>query len=216
MYKVDLHTHSTGSPDGSIKSADYAKALHQGVLDYIAITDHNTIDNALSIQHELGDHIIVGEEISTKEGEIIGLYLTQAIPAGLSVLAAVELIKSQNGIVYVPHPFESVRQGLSPTTLDSIASSVDIIETHNGRALFQNRGQQAREWAEHNDVGRAASSDAHGRIGWGKTYSILSEQPNRETLPSLLIRAQYHEGMVGIRGVLYPKYNRLKKRFNRA
>lgn len=216
MYKVDLHTHSTYSPDGSIKTADYARALQQGVLDYIAVTDHNTIDNAVLIQQELGDRIIVGEEISTQEGEAIGLYLKETIPAGLSVSAAVERIRSQNGIVYIPHPFESVRQGLSSTALDSIAGSVDVIEIHNGRALFQNRGSQAREWAEHNGSGQAASSDAHGRIGWGKTYSVISAPPSREALTDLLKHAQYHEGMVGYRGVLYPKYNRLRKRIDRA
>jgi Predicted metal-dependent phosphoesterases (PHP family) len=74
MYKVDLHTHSIASPDGSLNEDNYRKMLETGRLDCIAVTDHNTIAFAKELHANLGDRIIVGEEITTLDGEIIGLF----------------------------------------------------------------------------------------------------------------------------------------------
>src|SRR5882757_1674551 len=128
MYKIDLHTHSTASQDGSLRLDDYHKILKQGGLNYIAVTDHNTIEQALELQRTLAEHIIVGEEITTLEGEVIGLYLSKLVPAGLSAKQTVQAIHEQGGLVYIPHPFETVRKGLSLEALDAIAQQVDIVE----------------------------------------------------------------------------------------
>ena len=209
--KIDLHTHSIASPDGGLTLANYRKALETGTLDYIAITDHNTIVFALEAQRELGERIIVGEEITAKEGEIIGLYLKEAIPAGLSVAETVAAIKAQNGLVYIPHPFETVRKGLPRRVLDTIANDIDIIEVFNGRALLPHRSRQARKWAGEHTVSGAASSDAHGNRGWGRTFSILGAAPSRSNLVTLLADATYSTKTVG-GGVVYPKLNRLRRR----
>jgi predicted metal-dependent phosphoesterase TrpH len=209
MYKVDLHTHSVASPDGSLRRGDYKRMLGAG-LHSIAITDHNRIEFALKMQRELGDDIIVGEEIATTEGELVGLFLNDLIPAGLSARETAKRIKDQQGLVYIPHPFETVRQGVALDTLDSIADLVDIIEVANGRALFQNRGLKASDWAQKHGTAMAASSDAHGWRGWGKTYSVTTEPPTRTSLVQLLKAAYRSERSVGL-GVLYPKLNRLRK-----
>jgi predicted metal-dependent phosphoesterase TrpH len=122
MPRVDLHTHSLASPDGALRAADYTVMLASGRLNYIAVTDHNRIDFALQLQAQLGPQIIVGEEITTTDGEIIGLYLHEVVPAGLSTLEAVQRIRQQGGLVYVPHPFETVRKGITAATLDTIAT----------------------------------------------------------------------------------------------
>ncbi len=210
MIKIDLHTHSQASSDGSLRLADYRKML-RGRLDYIAVTDHDTIDFALELRRELGEQIIVGEEITTQQGEIIGLYLQEAIPAGLSASEAVEHIRRQGGLVYIPHPFETVRHGLSTTAMESIAEVVDIIETYNGRS-FQNRSARAADWAEQHMVPGAASSDAHGWHGWGNTYSSIADVPSVDALVGLLANATYNTTSTGIRGRLYPKLNRLRRR----
>ncbi|HEY8999610.1 MAG TPA: PHP domain-containing protein [Candidatus Saccharimonadales bacterium] len=212
MIAIDLHTHSEGSPDGGLRLRDYARMLASGTLQAIAITDHDDILFAQSVQESLGDQIIVGEEISTREGELIGLFLNERIAPGLSARETVETIKAQNGLVYVPHPFETVRKGISKQTLDGIAKLVDIVEVHNGRAIFQNRGSLAQKWAEENHKATAASSDAHGRRGWGKTFSVITEMPRQSTLVELLKSAELSRGTVGLRGALYPKQNRLKRR----
>jgi len=216
MYKVDLHTHSLASPDGSLDEADYRRMLESGGLDCIAVTDHNTVAFAQKLHDQLGERIIVGEEITTLEGELVGLYLKETVKPGMPALQTADAIKAQGGLVYVPHPFETLRKGLSLAALEQIAGLVDIIEIRNGRAVFQNKGRQAEAWAAGRGIPGAASSDAHGRHGWGKTYSVLEDVPTRTALTQLLVRATYHTGSPGLRGVLYPKFNRIRRRRRRA
>ncbi|HYH75683.1 MAG TPA: PHP domain-containing protein [Candidatus Saccharimonadales bacterium] len=210
-FNVDLHTHSGASPDGALTASQYRLMLQSGRLHCIAITDHNTIAFAQQLHAELGDCIIVGEEIMTTEGEIIGLFLTELVPPGLSAAEATARIRSQDGLVYVPHPFETHRKGLSKATATAIAADVDIIEVYNGRALLQHRGVMARRWARSNGVVSAASSDSHGLHGWGRTYMSLAAMPTRDTLVGLLQQATHHTGFAGLQGMLYPRINRLKK-----
>ena len=214
MFKIDLHTHSHASVDGSITLEDYRKKLTSGSLDMIAITDHDSIEFARDVQMKLGARIIVGEEITTNDGEIIGLYLTKTVKRGMSCTDTVKAIQDQGGLVYIPHPFETVREGISPRALAAIADDVDIVEISNGRAFWQNRGRQARAWATQHLRAMAASSDAHGTRGWGKTYSETGELPERDSLIRLLNMdgTHFQKGKVGLRGVSYPKFNRLRKR----
>lgn len=213
---VDLHTHSIASPDGSLTAADYRSILEKGRLQCIAVTDHNTVDFALQLQAELGDRIIVGEEVSTGEGEVIGLFLQRTIAPTATAAEAVRAIREQHGLVYVPHPFETVRHGITADALLKIAKHVDILEVHNGRAIFQNYSKEALAWAKAHGVPGAASSDAHGPAGWGRTCSIIEQIPTRDTLAGQLGFAQLNRGFVGARGILYPKINRIRKRFNGA
>lgn len=210
-YKADFHTHSIMSPDGGLTKVHYQRMLTRRGLDVVAVTDHNTIDFAVRLHKELGEQIIVGEEITTREGEIIGLYLQTAVPPHLSAKETVDRIHAQGGLVYIPHPFETVRKGLPIEVLDSIAEQVDIIEAYNGRAVFQNRSRRALAWAKMHDAPVAASSDAHGPAGWGSTYTMLDDLPTRDTLPALLKHASYQRGFPGVRGIMYPKLNRFRK-----
>jgi len=216
IYKVDLHTHSVASPDGGLRLTDYADMIASGKLDYIAITDHDRIDFALEARKKLGEAIIVGEEIKTVEGELIGLFLKKAVKDGLTARETAEHIHQQGGLVYVPHPFETVRSGVTDAALYKIADMVDIMEIFNGRAMFQNCSHLAVAWTLEHACSGAASSDAHGRSGWGRTYSELPLPPTAKTLAQSLANARYNKELVGIRGILYPKLNRLRKKFLHA
>ncbi len=215
MFKIDLHTHSTASPDGSIRPEQYRQIIESGLINYIAVTDHNRIDMAQELHHELGDSIIVGEEINTTSGEIIGLFLKKAIEPNLSLQEAIRAIKAQKGIVYVPHPFETVRSGVPIEALDDVAEDVDIVEVHNGRTVFQNRGPQAAVWAKLHHKRRAASSDAHGLKGIGKTYTTVSEKPSAKTLLVRLDGAHLTVAHPPLTTLLYPKINRLRRGLHR-
>jgi predicted metal-dependent phosphoesterase TrpH len=217
MIKVDLHTHSTASKDGGITPDQYRRALDSGLLDCIAITDHNLIEFAVKLQHELGeDKIIVGEEITTKQGDIIGLFLEESIQAGLDISEAIEQIKKQNGVVYLPHPFETVRSGVQEIDLSPVEKLIDIVESANGRAYLQNKGPQAHAWARIRSLATFASSDAHRAGGLGKTYTLLKEIPTRETIVELAHsgRKQYHRPSLA--DILAPKLNRLRKILGRG
>jgi len=210
MARVDLHTHSIASPDGGLTADDYRHALASGQLDVVAVTDHDRIDFAVKLHQELGDVVVIGEEVAASEGEIIGLYLHETVPPGMSAAETAEHIHAQGGLVYVPHPFETARKGLPLHVLDQIAGQVDIVETYNGRTL-QDRSLLARDWAREHHVSGASSSDAHGRHGWGNTASVLIEAPVRETLIRLLSAAKYDTVSTGAIGRLYPKLNRFRK-----
>lgn len=216
MYKIDLHTHSSASPDGGITAEQYAHALSTNVLDVIAVTDHNHIDFAVGLQNQLGDRIIVGEEIMTTGGEIIGLYLKKRIKPGLSPLETIKQIKEQGGLVYVPHPFESVRKGLHPGTLEELLDYLDIIEVCNGRAFLQNRSAQTVIWAKLNRIIGAASSDAHGPKGLGKTYTRVKKLPAADDLVETIAGGTPVTERPGVRSLLYPKYHRLRKKLKRS
>lgn len=211
--KVDFHTHSQISPDGALSTLDYRRALEHGILDCIAVTDHNDITMAKQLKKAFGDRIIIGEEITTSQGEIIGLFLKELVKPHMSAAETVKAVHDQGGLVYIPHPFETVRSGISIDVLDSISKEVDIVEVHNGRAIFQDKSKAALEWATKHNVPGAAASDSHGPAGWGKTYTILSDIPDRNTLLDLLGGAVFKRGFPGVRGISYPKYNRLRKRF---
>ncbi len=213
MYKIDLHTHSSASPDGGLNQEQYDRAFSSGLLDCAAVTDHNRIDKAVALQQALGEsRIIIGEEIMTTRGEIIGLFLERPVLAGLTPLATAQAIKAQNGIVYIPHPFEKVRRGLTAMALDEIADLVDIVEVHNGRAWLQNRGPRAAAWAKLHHKLRAASSDAHGVRGLGNGITVLSQVPTRDTLAKLLATGHLLTKPPHWRSLFYPKLHRLGKK----
>jgi predicted metal-dependent phosphoesterase TrpH len=215
MYLTDLHTHSIASYDGGITLKQYKKCLEAGALNYIAITDHNRIDFALRAQNQLGEKIIVGEEIMTNQGEVIGLYLKKVIPPGLELLEAIELIKEQKGLVYAPHPFETIRKGVQEEDLLKVIDKVDIIEAFNGRAFAQNNSEKVLVFAKGHNLPCAASSDAHGLKGLSKTYMALSNVPTAENLTRLITSGKITYTKPGFRAILYPSYNKLLKTVRR-
>lgn len=216
MIKVDLHTHSAASPDGGITAEQYRQLLGDGLLDCIAITDHNTVDLALQLHQELGDKIIVGEEIDTQQGEIVGLFLSQTIPGGLSLTEAIQRIRAQGGLVYLPHPFETVRKGVSKANLEKLVDQIDIVEVYNGRAVAQNKGPEATVWARLHQKPAAASSDAHGLKGTGTAYTLMAEIPSAQTLISLVERGHLSMERPPIHSLLYPKWHRLRSRLKKG
>lgn len=209
-YKVDFHTHSIISQDGGITASQYEKILRSGALDCVAITDHNETGFARIMQEKLGEQVIVGEEIATTEGELIGLYLKETIPEGISVEEAVASIKHHGGLVYVPHPFEHFRKGLQQSSIDRIIADIDIIEVFNGRGRFRGKPELALQLAMENSIPQAASSDAHGWRGLGNTSSALKEFPSRETIKKLLATATLDKTYAPFYTFFYPMFNRVK------
>ena len=214
--KIDFHTHSIGSHDGGVTVEQYQATLESGQLDCIAVTDHGSIQVAQQLHEEFGEKIIIGEEIDTTDGEIIGLFLHKPIPGGLTAKKTITLIREQNAIVYIPHPFETVRHGLSEEILQELLDDIDIIEVCNGRAFLQNRSSQTVVWARLNHVPGVASSDAHGKRGIGKTYTLLREIPTRETLLPLLGSAKLIAERAPMTSLLYPSYHRMRKKVMRS
>ena len=138
MLKVDTHIHTCFSKDSEMSlEALYQKCLKTG-LNCIAITDHNTIEVALLFKSIASFKVIVGEEINTTQGEVTGLFLKERIPPGLKALETVNNIKSQGGLVSIPHPFDIFRSSvIKLDALHEILPYVDIIEGFNARNTFE-------------------------------------------------------------------------------
>lgn len=218
MFRIDLHTHSSISPDGGIKPEQYRKLLEDGIMDYIAVTDHNEISAAQEIQKEHGKHIIVGEEIMTTKGELVGLFLKKRVAPGQTPLKTAQEIKAQGGVVYVPHPFETARSGLQEEDLRTIAKLVDIMEVYNGRALpvVQDKSSEALAWAREQKCAVAASSDAHSKRGIGHTYTTIKEPLESRDDLNVMQQAHLVKALPPVHTLLSPKYNRLQKKVRKS
>lgn len=209
-YKVDLHTHSLASYDGGIKAAGYRKIFEKNILDFAAITDHNDIGFAVEMRQELGDRIIIGEEVMTSDGEIIGLFLEKAVPKHMTALETVKLIKKQNGLVYIPHPFERQRKGMDLKSLTEIVEFTDIIEVFNGRARFRGMSAEAQKFARDNKIANAAGSDAHCMMGIGTSYSIISHKSSVSRLKDDLAGGNLETKYAPLASYLCPFINKIK------
>lgn len=211
QYKVDLHTHSLLSYDGGITAEEYSLVLEQGILDRVAITDHNEIDFALEMKEKLRERIIVGEEISTTHGHLIGLFLHRHISPGMSPLKTAQEIHAQGGIVYIPHPFEARRAGLSRSVIMDIAHFAHIIEVYNARSLDRHV-EQALNLADTLRLASASGSDAHGRLGLGTAYTVLTQPPNTaKALIGALQERVLYTSPASLRSRFDPAKNKLKK-----
>ena len=164
--RIDLHCHTEASHDCSSPLEDVLLRLRQKYIAVQAVTDHNVIDGALRLRDMAvapGDpQIIVGEEVTTSEGEIIGLFLEERIPEGLSPEETVERIRGQGGIVLLPHGFDPLKaHRLSPQARERIAQDIDIVEVFNARVSSPRRNSDAGGWAAERDLAVSAGTDAH-------------------------------------------------------
>src|SRR6478736_6661453 len=103
--RVDMHSHTMWSGDSTTTPDEIAAAVADSGIDVLCITDHNAIKGAVDLVDRLPCRVIVGEELRTHAGEIIGLFLNQRIPIGVQAEAAAREIREQGGIVYIPHPY---------------------------------------------------------------------------------------------------------------
>jgi predicted metal-dependent phosphoesterase TrpH len=210
MFKVDLHTHSSLSRDGGLTKKQYKSILDNAVLDFVAITDHNETKFARELQQELGEKIIIGEEIRSVDGEIVGLYLTKTIQQGLSAEDTILQIHNEGGLVYIPHPFERGRYSLQESKLKEIIGDVDIIEVFNGRGFLRGKQDDALQFGEGNGIAMASSSDAHCIQGIGTAFSIVSQIPKKSNLSSLLKKGRAQKKYAPFYSYFCPSVNRIK------
>lgn len=161
--RVDLHTHTHFSPDSNARIDDIIAAVRRRNLTAIAVTDHNRIEGALRLRDLAPFDVIVGEEIKTTEGEIIGLFLEQLVPARLSPEETIVRIREQGGVVYVPHPFDRVRRAsaLRRKALVRLKDQIDALEVINSRVTLPWDNWQAERFCRKHGLLRGAGSDAH-------------------------------------------------------
>lgn len=174
--KADLHVHTCYSVDccTSLKQVvDQCLATGIGCL---AVSDHNTIAGAVTLRDMAPFAVIVAEEITTSKGELMGLFLSNAIPAGLSPEETIAEIREQGGLVCIPHPFGRwLLQDSRDLLSTRILCQVDIVEVFNSRTPFPGSSGKARNLALKYGKVVSAGSDAHTSGEIGRAYVEMPE-----------------------------------------
>jgi glycosyltransferase involved in cell wall biosynthesis len=168
---ADLHLHTSWSHDCSIDVDELLDHAEAEGLGAIAVTDHNVFGGALeAVERARGRSLVVipGEEVKTAgQGEVIGLFLNEEIPRGMSFAQTVEAIRAQGGLVYVPHPFDRLHAIPDAATLHRHLAEIDVLEVYNARLLFEAYNDEALRFARKYNLTAGAGSDAHVLQGVG-------------------------------------------------
>ena len=177
---IDLHCHTSASFDCLSAPRRVVRAAAERGLTHLAITDHDRIEGALEARQAAppGLTVIVGEEVKTRDGDLICLFLGSAIPPGLSALETIAAAREQGGLVGIPHPFDRLRDSvLRDPTLNSLGTRVDWVEAYNARLLWRGN-ERAAAFAREQKRPGVAVSDAHSILEVGVSYTRLDGDPS--------------------------------------
>lgn len=178
--KIEFHVHTIASKDSMNMRLPIMLICKLKKINCLAITDHNEIKFALKNKEYFKKHnidVIVGEEIFTSEGEIIGLFLSEKIEPNLTAKDTISAIKKQGGLVYIPHPYDLKREKtvIKEETLEKIKNDVDFIEKSNGRNIEKNFSIQQNLIAEKLNLRKIVGSDAHTLYELGRNYCLVDD-----------------------------------------
>ena len=166
---VDLHMHTDHSPDCATPVDTLLDTAKRVGLGAIAVTDHNEISGALEARSRAnGIKVIVAEEVKTADqGEVIGLFIEEKIPRGLTLQETIAEIRRQGGLVYVPHPFDRMHAVPDYEHLLDVVEEIDAIEVFNPRVAFSAFNEEAARFAAKYRIVAGAGSDSHVAQGLG-------------------------------------------------
>jgi hypothetical protein len=217
---VDLHCHSAASFDSLSKPADLVRLAAERGLTHLAITDHERIDGALAARELAPPEltIIVGEEIRSADGDLLGLFLEQTVAPGLSAAETIAAIHEQGGLAGLPHPFDRFRNsglaGEREAALTELAGQLDFVEAYNARVPFHEANERAADFARRHGLPGVASTDAHSLLEVAVACTIV---PGPLQTPDQLRSALAHATLLtGHASYLVRGLTPLAKLVNRA
>ena len=167
---VDLHMHTDHSPDCATPVDTLLETAERVGLGAIAVTDHNEISGALAARERANGRIkvIVSEEVKTADqGEVIGLFIEEKIPRGMTLQETIAEIRRQGGLVYIPHPFDRMHSVPDYEHLLDVVEEIDAIEVFNPRVAFTAFNEEAARFAAKYRIAAGAGSDSHVAQGLG-------------------------------------------------
>lgn len=188
--RVDLHLHSHFSHDGQSSLDELIQRCAECGLDRIALTDHNTVEGALALAKMAPVLAIIGEEAKTREGEVIGLFITGRIPPYLPPEEAMDMIHGMGGLTYLPHPLDRNRAHFRGERLVELADRIDIIETYNAWCEPASNQAAARFAADLGKVS-ATGSDAHSARELGRSWMEMEEYSGPQDFLEKLRQARH-------------------------
>jgi len=194
LIKADLHVHTHYSGDSDTTLEKLVERCRELGLGAIAVTDHDTADGALALAGQtLPFKVIVGEEVASTEGEVIGLFLKETIPGGLSPEETIRRIRGQGGLVCIPHPFDRYRSSaMQASTLERIAGQIDIVEVFNARSIPAQNLSLPGKFARVHKLLAGAGSDSHSAAEIGRAYVTIPDFEGRDDFLTAMAQAQVH------------------------
>jgi predicted metal-dependent phosphoesterase TrpH len=218
LLKADLHVHTRYSEDSISPPEKIVQHCLKAGINCVAITDHNEIAGAFEVQRIAPFKVIIGEEMLTNQGEIIGYFLTEKIPARLSPEETVARIKAQGGLACIPHPYDRFRSAskIHQQALKKILPEVDLIEVFNSRAMLLRDSARALELAQRQGLPGTAGSDAHIAREIGSTYMEIPEFNDVEQFRQALREGKVFGHRTSFWIHFYGISNRLVKQFQRS
>ena len=188
--RVDLHLHSHFSHDGQSSLEELIQRCAECGLDRIALTDHNTVEGALALAKMAPELAIIGEEAKTREGEVIGLFITDRLPPHLPPEEVMDIIHGMGGLTYMPHPLDRYRAHFRGERLVELADRIDIIETYNAWCEPSANQAAARLATELGKV-RATGSDAHSASELGRSWMEIEDYTSPQDFLEKLRHARH-------------------------
>jgi predicted metal-dependent phosphoesterase TrpH len=199
---ADFHIHTRFSRDSILSEDKFIRLALERGLTHVAVTNHNNVEGAIAVRehaNELGVadelHVILGEEVSTSDGEVVGLFLQRTIPRGLSAEETADEIHAQGGLVSIPHPFDPFRASHIrevPLTRLAEGGKIDAVEIFNSRVTFQRHNLQAAEFAARYGIPGIAASDSHAGYEVAMSTNVLPLFSNARELKAVLPQNQWH------------------------
>ena len=194
--RTEFHVHTRASHDSFMGRRALLSACKAQRVGCVAITDHNEVKGAIAFKPYLEAHgvsVIVGEEVFTSEGEIIGLFLTERIEPDMTPEETVAEIRRQGGVVYVPHPYDEKRHRtvLSPDAQRRLASEFDCMEIHNGRNADPLYSAAQADIASGLGVPGVVGGDSHCFFEIGRNVCVTEEPFVRESFARVLDSARF-------------------------
>jgi hypothetical protein len=176
MIRIEFHLHTYHSPDSLLTMEEIVQTCRRRQINAVVVADHNTIQGALELQNFARERlqVVVAEEVLTSEGEIMGLFLKEPIPPGLTPRETVDRIREQGGLVLIPHPTDRLRRSrLNGRALQEVLPLADMVEIYNSRTIFEIDNHKALALACEHDLAKTAGSDAHLQCEIGRSYGEM-------------------------------------------
>lgn len=216
MLKADLHIHTEYSMDCNSSLDKIIQRCQELDINCIAIADHGTAEGGLKMKGLAPFYVIVAEEILTTEGEIMGMFLQETVPSGLTPRETVDRIREQGGLVNIPHPFETIRgSALKDRYINEIVAQIDLMEVLNSRSPFPKNSNKARAFASEHGIVPGAGSDAHTLMEIGNAYIMMPEFEGKDDFLKALSQGTIYGQRSGIFVRLFSTWAKICNQFIR-
>jgi predicted metal-dependent phosphoesterase TrpH len=199
---ADFHVHTRFSRDSILSEETFIrKAIERG-LTHVAVTNHNNVEGAFAVRDKVAElgltdelRVIPGEEVSTADGEVVGVFLSTTIPRGLSANETADEIHRQGGLVSIPHPFDPfrnahIREG--PLRNLAEAGKIDMLEVFNCRVTLQRHNMDAAEFAARYGIPGIAASDTHSSFEVAMAFNAMPAFDDADALRASLAQNEWH------------------------